>query len=421
MEGQDANAYVSSILDVFASINRWGIKIASVICDGNTAQKKAFNFEWEDSLRNQKDYPWLKEIIFIPCLCHRVSNAYKMTLLKNKEIESIIKKIREMADFLRANKKVIGKQCPSFISTRWVYDYDIVSFIIKNEELICQNLIPKEKWEPEIENISKILQIFKKLISIFEDPSTCFCKAFYFLSQGIKTLEDLSNDIPYSKKFSQKLKEYTLQSNDGGLWILAYLFTLQGHSDFYEKINKLQQTHDPQYLSQDPPRNYQPEDPLQTTTDEIISEEFEYFQNEEQIDEEEIADLEQQSANFTTHLDSAKGKLKEILKLYNYNDNSIKTMLRYFNNYIDEKEPFPNFRTADLIGFSWKQIGAQCPNYEPIARVAMVLLASGVSEASCERTISAQRLIATCRRRNASKLTLDARLRIMRAETKRPF
>ena len=75
MRGGKAEHYVDSISSGFHLISVAGINIGSVVCDGNTAQLKAFDFRWEKSLRNQKIND-IKNIIFIPCLCHRVENAY---------------------------------------------------------------------------------------------------------------------------------------------------------------------------------------------------------------------------------------------------------------------------------------------------------------------------------------------------------
>ena len=69
--------------------------------------------------------------------------------------------------------------------------------------------------------------------------------------------------------------------------------------------------------------------------------------------------------------------------------------------------------TSSPIGFSWAQIKAQLPDYSPIADVALRLHATGLSEASCERTISQQKLIYTAKRRNTKRDLLDARLKIM--------
>ena len=115
----------------------------------------------------------------------------------------------------------------------------------------------------------------------------------------------------------------------------------------------------------------------------------------------------------TSPVERAKLMLLELLKQDGYSDKSSEVILSRFNWFLDTEKPFPLQRTEDQIGFSWKQIGMAFPDFKPIANIALKLLNSSCSEASCERTISAQRLIHTSRRRNANRQTLDARLTIM--------
>ena len=93
-------------------------------------------------------------------------------------------------------------------------------------------------------------------------------------------------------------------------------------------------------------------------------------------------------------------------------------MLREFNSYIDMDPPFSEEQTSDNIGFSWEQVKLKYPSFIGIATVALKLLNSGVSEASCERTLSTQKLIYNSRRRNSKQHTLNARLLIMRSCSK---
>ena len=90
--------------------------------------------------------------------------------------------------------------------------------------------------------------------------------------------------------------------------------------------------------------------------------------------------------------------------------------MRLFNEYIDAESPFEDCNTNNKIGFSWQQIKAEYPKFAPMAVVALKLHATPCSEASCERTISTQKLILNMRRRNSSQDLLDARLKLMRAK-----
>ena len=118
------------------------------------------------------------------------------------------------------------------------------------------------------------------------------------------------------------------------------------------------------------------------------------------------------------YISQAKISLSRLLTQEGYQRQSHKILMKEFNSYLDEEVPFRNERTSNDIGFSWLQIRLIHPTFAPIANIALKLLHSGISEASCERTISAQRLIYTARRRTADTSTLETRLTIMRSDIK---
>ena len=124
------------------------------------------------------------------------------------------------------------------------------------------------------------------------------------------------------------------------------------------------------------------------------------------------------SPNENCLLSKAKQVLKQQLS-FTYGAKSVVTIMKAFNAYIDSINPFEDYQTDDQIGFSWSQIKDAFPNIAPIAIIAMKLHSAPCSEASCERTISSQKLILNARRRNSEKDLLNARLTLMRAQMKK--
>jgi hypothetical protein len=58
--------------------NEKKIYVSVVICDGATYQTKALNWEDPASLQaRHRGDPLLSHVLFIPCLCHRLNNAYR--------------------------------------------------------------------------------------------------------------------------------------------------------------------------------------------------------------------------------------------------------------------------------------------------------------------------------------------------------
>ena len=327
------------------SFSFYKVNVGTCICDGNKAQKKAFSFTWSSSLRFKDK--WLKAIIFIPCLCHRIDNAYKYHATHDESIKIIVDKIKEYPQILNEHRDEIGAKCPPSISTRWIYDFVILDFIIKNKDKTSEYVVISED---ELQ-LYDILFIFKSLISIFENPNTPFHRAFFYLERGIKALEELNeNGNSYANGFRESLLSYTLQSEEGGLWILGYLFTLPGQRDIREMIRRCSLSYPGEGLSFFQKRKQKKnDDPIKQYIDEAVDE---YEQNQlynekakeselepQDLEEEETDDIFNalQIAAFgqvekeTTEdnkddvpdqfegsiLDAAKTSLKEILKTMN--------------------------------------------------------------------------------------------------------
>ena len=71
-------------------------------------------------------------------------------------------------------------------------------------------------------------------------------------------------------------------------------------------------------------------------------------------------------------------------------------------------------QTLESGDYFWENIKRKDPLWNTLSEIAMRLHCSPCSEATCERTISSQRLILTARRMNSKKQLLDARLTLLR-------
>lgn len=238
MRGIKAIHYVESISNGLHLLNAANINIGTVVCDGSPAQLKAFDFRWEKSLRFKKIND-IKNIIFIPCLCHRVENAYKYQAGKDEQLIKILNELQEIETFCRMNSDDLGLTCPSHCNTRWIFDYDIVVFVIDHIELI-QRHYGREIPIDDLIDLKNCLTIFKTLIRQFEKTSTKFKWAFEYLERGINCLFELSRDQKnkYASCLAYSLRSYTLNSTDSGLWCLGYALTSTGRKDLRNR-NKL--------------------------------------------------------------------------------------------------------------------------------------------------------------------------------------
>ena len=396
----------------------------------------------------------------MPCLCHRVNNSCKGIVKHNEDIEKIIHTIRRIPNTCKQKKAEIGLCCPTYISTRWLYDFDIMEFLIVNRQQVTDVI---GELPPEIEDLANVLAILRTLIRIFEDPKTPFHKGFLYMERAIQNFQELVDiNNPFAELFMQSFLDYTLYSEEAGLWIIAYILTTTGHIDFHTRLFQKQdiKVHDPLEINRHKEKT-RPTDELAQTTDEIIENsiadeiqdplfeeddpeheleripdhqytnyEREELQVREIVNESERegetdplpshqeSTYQEESFTYISLLDSARQWLYKHLKNLNYSDRSTRKIITAFNTFVEDPLPFPNHRIDTCIGFSWLQIQNTFPNYGPLADIAMRLHNSALSESSCERTISQQRLIYTSRRRNVNRDLLDARLTIINATTK---
>ena len=105
IEDVTAKGYVDVLLQGLTTIHECQIKIGSCVCDGNTAQKKAFSYQWPESIRSIKGECWIRDLIFVPCLCHRVNNSYKIVVKHNEYSKTIINTIRALLMIVKREKQ----------------------------------------------------------------------------------------------------------------------------------------------------------------------------------------------------------------------------------------------------------------------------------------------------------------------------
>ena len=168
-----------------------------------------------------------------------------MVVKHNEYIETIINTIRSIANDCKQRKAEIGLICPTYISTRWLYDFDIMEFLIVNREQMTAVI---GELPPEIEDLARVLTILRTIIRIFEDPKTPFHRGSLYMERGIQNFQQLIDiNNPFAEVFMQSFLEYTLYSEEAGLWIITYIMTTNGHIDFHTRLFQRQyiKVHDP--------------------------------------------------------------------------------------------------------------------------------------------------------------------------------
>ncbi|KAK8880887.1 hypothetical protein M9Y10_003586 [Tritrichomonas musculus] len=441
MDGGKANDYIKSIPRGLRHLQLAGASIGSIVVDGNTAQLKALSPTYKKSLYNQSDINDMEKILIIPCLCHRINNSYKRIAQKNEHLKKLLETLHTLSVQYRDSRKEIGALCPAHNDTRWCYDYDIVKFILDHRKKALEARIRLDEIPiMDFEKLKKVLQVFKVLVSTFENPHTKMKDSFIIIERAINCLNELRKklNVKYAEELARSLEEYTLMAKDGGIWSLAYCLSPEGQADIRERNIHSANPIEYSYLKyfhiddeeEDTDSNEDDEDePVVTfkSSDEILmtingqlvnvgqtdSDDDDFYEdsdNEEEEIEENVSEEEVlPDPNFKNYLKSAKTMLKEFLQLRKLNSEKVKKAVSLFNKYMEDPQPFEDYMIGN-DSFTWTQIKNTEEGWSDIGDIAERLLSSVTSEASCERAISRHRLIHTNRREKSKKELLDVRM-----------
>ena len=106
--------------------------------------------------------------------------------------------------------------------------------------------------------------------------------------------------------------------------------------------------------------------------------------------------------------------LKQVLTDWGISPISRQRVIDTFNSFIMNKNDIFKDQTLENGDYFWQHIRQINPIWDTLGEIACRLHCSPCSEASCERTISMQRLVLTARRMSSKKELLDARLTLLR-------
>jgi hypothetical protein len=179
--------------NILSLLQRRHIQIGTIVCDGASYQVKALNFEDLESIQARNpEMPLFARLIYLPCLCHRLNNAYHRLLRDSPFFKGMIRALHDMARFCRKpnQRRALGAVCPEFIKTRWLYDHRLFEFILHHEDAI--NTI-RDSGNPVPETVhdySPILSILFTLMTQLESSTVPLARAFPLISDALAGLSE---------------------------------------------------------------------------------------------------------------------------------------------------------------------------------------------------------------------------------------
>ena len=438
-------SYNRAILYGLREMDQYHITFAALIIDGGKGQEKALNDRDPLSLFNRTNIKWIKELLVIPCICHRTNNAFKSACSKpDNGLCDLVDFIHSLPETLNQHIKEIGATCPRHTSTRWTCDFFICDFVKKHFEK-CSVFAT---FGDDFHEFYQIAEIFYALIQIFEDPKCSLASVFPIIKDAIDSLDQLTAaNNRFSLIFKNSLLRYTVESKDKGIWALAYMFTPRGREEtkqllnnkdyhanhrlvekFYVKKSAIPDAIDDGITTLIHDDVSEASDiPTESVTDEDIGmSQMNIDKNlaplpdgtiVEEIPEptaEELEDMLSSATNSSTH--EGIEYLSKALKKIGCPPTLINGQVRTFKTYLySPTDPFPiRVTPSGHVKYDWPLIRQNGGEWRFLADLALRLESCCAAEASCERTITAQRLILTAHTLRSDKKLLEARLTFLK-------
>jgi hypothetical protein len=228
-------------------LQKKGVIVSAVVCDGATYQTKALNFADPASIQaRHSETPNFSRLLFIPCLCHRLNNAYHRLVRDSAVYGQFIGALRQLGKFCRktAQKKILKRTCPEFIETRWLYDHRILAFMLDHEHVINRMGNDTYRVEPFFHEFSDLLQSFWELLTALEGSDVPLAAAYTYINDAIHFLmlirsEKQNEHVSAVYQMAADLiAQYTLDSTHD-LIQLAYVLTPKGRQAASQQLKEL--------------------------------------------------------------------------------------------------------------------------------------------------------------------------------------
>ena len=234
MEGQKCTDYAPAIVEGLQTCIRLGISISTIVVDQGPGQRKALDPKWNGSIHHRTNIPMIRQVIPIPCVCHKINNMYKKVCEEDPMLQKLVAFIRTTAKTLKESKDPVLSKCPQFIATRWLYDLEIFLFIQKHFKDIKSYLWREKQISlpKEIHTIRPLLVILRSLIEKFESGTAKLEHVWPCLEAAIPALKEAGIRTRQPHMYAsviRKIKNEILKdSGAGGIYLLAYLLTPAG-------------------------------------------------------------------------------------------------------------------------------------------------------------------------------------------------
>jgi hypothetical protein len=439
---------IDLLIPILTNLDHKKIHISAIISDGASYQVKALTYLDPESLQaTNAANPAFSRLLFIPCLCHRLNNAYHRLIRNSATFESMITDLRALARYCRkpAQRKKLGFVCPEFIETRWLYDYRILNFILQKADAINSLEGNSIFVTPLFIECGPLLNTLFELMTSLESSHVPLARAYPLIARAIAVMDDQCHRCHDEQVASvyqtavESVRMYTMESTNN-LMHLAYILTPDGRNEARAQLLAAIGQEQDEAVPGTPDGEGEwvmqvmrdwlelasfdsqsaPDDDVKTITadgeedGEVISEEAGEDLSEADDDTEiPITDMVILPVHHEQHpwkeiTARSREALEQIADQFDYRSAQHERLMAVFDGYVtmDEAE-LPLSRTMDRRRYTWLSTSALGANYAELSEIALRLEPAICSEAPSERTIGQQRrFLSSHRIRTKSDLLL---------------
>ena len=434
--------YVPPIVSGLEKVASLQLQVGSIVSDGCTAQLKALGSEKgmvRDTLAAKaEDDVILSRYIVFPCACHLMNNIYEAWIKgsMNKDLDQFVTGIRNISQILRHSGDKDLKVCPSHVTTRWLYDANIIRFITDNRTKVREYLIRQGiefDWTP-FTLYGRLIYMLRAITDDFESAnvpaSMVWPKIFTLCSDLLAERDKISASHRATERKRIVASLVSLLNNrflKEGIFCLAFILTPLGRlwiKQLPERrgfpVTNTYQFRE-QHNSDIDAFDREVEALLNSQSDQQSADALATDQQPEVPPDEETYVFPSAAVHFGNWRTMTTEVMKEISQIViTTKDEDYQTrrqnLTAAFQAFISSAHS-PLTDALEIIPhrnlYNWETI-SEHESYKDLADVALRLQPTPASEASAERAISLQRLVMVARRNQALQELVDARIALMR-------
>jgi hypothetical protein len=182
-QGMTKEDYTALFCDLVVRAESEKLTLCSIIIDNLAAQSFGL-----DAWLSSSNSP----IIHVKCFAH-MANLVIANTLGEGNFARVMRRVTNIQTCLRKRQAVaaIGKRCPAFVQTRWIYMIDTLAFIFNNLEAIRGYMFANPHESQDFDDIpTEVFELYAVLL-----PFSCFIRAVEARCCSLTSIVPLARDL----------------------------------------------------------------------------------------------------------------------------------------------------------------------------------------------------------------------------------